>query len=92
MKLSKIFEKAPDIEIDELITDSRICTKNGMFFCLDGLNNNGHRFIPQAIKNGSVCIVHSEPLDTYRDGVTYIKVENVDNTLSKVVNILQYTE
>ena len=51
MKLSRIFDKAPSIEIGELTTDSRVKTNNGMFFCLDGLNTNGHRFIPQAIKN-----------------------------------------
>lgn len=87
MKLSKIFDKAPNIEIGELTTDSRVKTKNGMFFCLDGLNTNGHRFIPQAIKNGATCIVHSEKLTHYEDGIAYIKVENVNKTLSKVVHI-----
>lgn len=87
MKLSNIFQKAPHIEIKELTTDSRIKTKNGMFFCLDGLSTNGHRFIPQAIKNGAVCIVHSETLDAYEEGVAYVKVENVNKTLSQVVNI-----
>jgi len=87
MKLSNIFEKAPNIEIGELTTDSRVKTKNGMFFCLDGLSTNGHRFIPQAIKNGAVCIVHSETLEKYEEGIAYIKVKNVNQTLSKVVNI-----
>ena len=87
MKLSSIFEKAPDIEIGELTTDSRVKTKNGMFFCLDGLNTNGHQYIGQAIKNGAVCIVHSEKLDSYKNGIAYVKVEDVNSTLSKVVNI-----
>lgn len=87
MKLSNIFEKAPNIEIGELTTDSRVKTKNGMFFCLDGLSTNGHRFIPQAIKNGAICIVHSETLEKYEEGIAYIKVKNVNQTLSKVVNI-----
>lgn len=91
MKLSKIFDKAPAIEIEQLVTDSRVCAKKGMFFCLDGLTNNGHRFIPQAIKNGCTCIIHSEVLETYRDGATYIKVENVEETLNRVVNIFYDT-
>lgn len=85
MKLSEIFEKAPEIEIEALNTDSRKKIKNSMFFCLDGFITNGHRFIKQAIANGAVCIVHSEDIDEYEEGVAYIKVANVVNALNHVV-------
>lgn len=85
MKLSNIFENAPSIEIEYLQTNSRIKQKNNMFFCLDGMKNNGHQYIAQAIENGAVCIIHSEPLDSYEEGIAYIKVENVLTTLNRVV-------
>lgn len=85
MKLSQIFDKAPNIEISSLHTDSRAVKKNGMFFCLDGLITNGHKYIQKAIDNGATCIVHSEPIEIYDENVTYVKVEDVNDTLNKVV-------
>lgn len=85
MKLSNIFENAPEMEIESLNTDSRKKRPNSMFFCLDGFKTNGHQYIPQAIEKGAVCIVHSECLENYEEGIAYIKVENVMETLNKVV-------
>ena len=62
MKCSDLFLKAPDVEIKTLFYDSRKKVENGMFFCMDGLIHDGHEFIPQAIKNGAVCIVHSKDI------------------------------
>ena len=83
MKLSRIFNNAPDVDIKGLYTDSRKVKKGGMFFCLDGLVTNGHRFIEQAIANGAICIVHSEPIEHYDDHVIYIKVEDVVKVLNQ---------
>lgn len=86
MKLSKIFKNAPDIEITGLYTDSRKVKKGGMFFCLDGLVTNGHKFISMAIANGASCIVHSESITDYNDDVIYVKVEDVNAVLNQVVS------
>lgn len=85
MKLSQIFDKAPNVEISSLHTDSRAVKPGGMFFCLDGFITNGHKYIQKAIQNGASCIVHSETIDQYNENVTYIKVEDVNDTLNKVV-------
>lgn len=87
MKLSQIFDKAPNIDIKSLHTDSRSVKPGGMFFCLDGLITNGHKYIQKAIDNGAACIVHSEQIESYDDNVTYVKVENVNETLNQVVAI-----
>ncbi|MDH6367695.1 MULTISPECIES: UDP-N-acetylmuramoyl-L-alanyl-D-glutamate--2,6-diaminopimelate ligase [unclassified Breznakia] len=86
MKLSEIFKDAPDIEVSGLYTDSRSVKENGMFFCLDGIMTNGHKFIKQAVKKGAKTIVHSEDIKTFLDDVVYIKVENVDTALNQVIN------
>ena len=41
MKLSEMFDHAPEIEIEELSFDSRIKTKNSIFFCVSGINSDG---------------------------------------------------
>lgn len=85
MLLSEIFNNAPKIEIAALNTDSRKKIENSMFFCLDGFITNGHRFIEQAIENGAVAIVHSEDIKIYHDDIAYIKVDDVIDSLNKVV-------
>lgn len=86
MKLSAIFDNAPDIDICALTTDSRKVSDNSMFFCLDGLMNDGHHFIDQAIANGAICIVHTKEIDHYDDNVTYVKVDDVMDTMNQVIS------
>lgn len=85
MRLSQIFEDAPNIEIKSLHTDSRKVKPQGMFFCLDGLLTNGHKYIAKAIENGASCVVHSEPIKEYDGNVTYVKVDDVTSVLNLVV-------
>lgn len=85
MLLSKLFRDAPEVEINKLCTDSRQVKPGSLFFCLDGMVTNGHKFIEPAIKNGAIAIVHSEDIQNYVDGIVYIKVDNVVNTLNQVV-------
>lgn len=84
MLLSKIFDKAPDIEITSLSMDSRTVTPGSMYFCLEGMTTDGHNFIDQAIEKGALCIVHSKDLEHMEDGIAYIKVESVIVTMNRV--------
>ena len=86
MKLSEMFDHAPEIEIEELSFDSRIKTKNSIFFCVSGINSDGHDFVDQAIDNGALCIVHSKPIENKRKCIVYIKVENVLATMNRLAN------
>ena len=52
-----------DITIDELITDSRKESKNGLFFCISGLRFDGHDFAAQAIQNGCCALLVERFLD-----------------------------
>lgn len=86
MKLTELFENAPDIEIRSLMADSRKKRPDSIFFCVKGMMFDGHRFIDQAVENGARVIVYSEELETMRDDVTYIRVKDVITTFNKVAD------
>ena len=87
MKLSKMIPNTPDIEIKTLFTDSREKVKSGMFFCIKGMMNDGHKFVDDAIMNGAICIVHSDSLKEYHNHIIYLQVDNVLKTLNIVTDI-----
>ncbi len=76
MKLNILFKNAKPIEIESLMSDSRLVLKNSLFFCLKGMKHDAHQHISQAVDNGAVAIVHCEELSTYIPFVEYIKVED----------------
>ena len=86
MLLSRLFKGAPEIEIDQLSIDSRTSMKNAIFFCLDGIKFDGHDYIEEAINNGAKVIVYSKPQKVKHKAI-YIKVANVNNTLTKVADV-----
>lgn len=86
MKLSDLFEQVPDVEIESLMADSRKKRKNSIFFCEKGMMFDGHRFVEQAIENGAIVIVHSEPLKDHHPDVTYIRVKDVNAVFNKVAD------
>lgn len=86
MKLNDLFKNAPEIEIEQLSTDSRLPMRNAIFFCLDGIKYDGHSFINEAIDNGARVIVYSKELNNKNNAI-YIKVKNVNETLYKVSDI-----
>lgn len=87
MKLSEIFDHAPDIEIEGLCIDSRVAKKNDMYFCMEGMVHDGHEFIDEVIAKGVKCIVHSKEIQNMQKGVAYIQVENVNRTLNRVASL-----
>ena len=86
MKLSELFENVPDIEIRGLMADSRRKRPDSIFFCVKGMMSDGHRFVDQAIENGAKVIVHSEPLDNKKEGIVYIRVNNVIRAFNQVAD------
>lgn len=83
MKLNEFFENAPDINIEQLSSDSRVPMRNAIFFCLNGIRYDGHAHIKEAIKNGAKVIIHSKTVTT-DDNAIYIKVSNVNETLKRI--------
>ena len=87
MKLAKMIPNAPEINIKTLFTDSRKKVSDGMFFCIKGMMNDGHKFVDEAILNGAICIVHSDSLKKYQNHIVYVQVDNVVHTLNIVADI-----
>ena len=87
MKLSELIQGAPDIEISGLCSDSRLIKPQQMYFCMEGMNFDGHNFVNDVIEKGAVAIVHSKDFDDMKKGIAYIKVENVMKTLNQLASI-----
>lgn len=86
MKLSKLIEKGPEIEISSISLDSRHIEKNSMFFCMDGLQHDGHDYIDEVIEKGAVCIIHTKDIPNMKEGIVYIKVENITRFLNVIAS------
>jgi len=86
MNLNQLFTDAPTLKIDSLMVDSREKSKRALFFCLKGMVHDGHLFTQEAIEHGAVAIVHSDDLSFYKQGITYIRVDNVLSTLNIIAS------
>lgn len=65
-----------DVEITGLNFDSRKVSKGNLFFCLEGLNSDGHSFAKEAVKNGAIALMVTRWIDGLNDNVTQVKVSN----------------
>lgn len=89
MKLIDILKNVPheclqgrtEIEITDIVYDSRKVVKGCVFFCLKGANVDGHRFIADAAKKGAAAILLEDCKDA-PENVTVIKVQNSRQALA----------
>ena len=75
-----------DIEIKEIVTDSRRVSESGVFVCIKGLHHDGHDHIGEAIKNGSKVIVAEHVCDDGVGGAATIYVENTRRAAALLYN------
>ena len=71
-----------DLSISSLEYDSRSVKKGALFFALEGVHTDGHKFIDQAVHQGASGVVYSGDLEIFAEGVSYIKVKNTRRALS----------
>ena len=95
--LNKILRNINVDDFEGIAIDSRIVKKNNLFLTLKGKNNDGRKFISNALKKGAKYIVSSSVLKKYKK-IT-IKVKNEisflnqfaklkrENTLAKIIAI-----
>ena len=89
MKLSKLLTQCEytvlqgntDIDIVDVIYDSRKVTKGCAFVCLKGFNVDGHKFIPDALEKGATALIVQDDIAA-PDGIAVIKVADTRKTLS----------
>ena len=70
-----------EMEIESLSCKTSELNPNGIYFCLKGLNNDGHKFANSAIEKGAVCLVVEKYLDL---PITQILVENARSAMSNI--------
>lgn len=73
-------------EISEIVSDSRIASKDMLFVAVRGVNVDGHQFIPQLLGKGLAAIVCEELPQTIESNVTYIRVNNSAIALGKLAS------
>lgn len=73
-------------EVDTIIYDSRVKTKQGLFIAIEGFKVDGHKFIDTAITNGAKTIVVQKDITISQQGVTVIKVANTRVAMAVLAN------
>ncbi|MDD6489683.1 MAG: UDP-N-acetylmuramoyl-L-alanyl-D-glutamate--2,6-diaminopimelate ligase [Clostridia bacterium] len=69
-----------DIEISDVIYDSRKACKDCVFVCLKGANLDSHKFAQSAVDSGAVAVVVSEDIEI--NNATVIKVNDTRKALA----------
>lgn len=75
-----------DIEISDIIYDSRKVIENCAFVCLKGYTTDGHKYAADAKEKGAACLIVSDDIDLPA-GVTVIKVKDTRSVLSKMSSL-----
>ncbi|MDR1467506.1 MAG: UDP-N-acetylmuramoyl-L-alanyl-D-glutamate--2,6-diaminopimelate ligase [Oscillospiraceae bacterium] len=70
----------PNIEISDIVYDSRRAFAGCVFVCLKGNSEDGHDFAKDAVKKGAVAVVASEKLDL--EDIVVVYVENTRKSLA----------
>ena len=85
-EILEIHNAIPDIDIKHIAYNSRKVTPGSMFVAIKGFKTDGHKYISQAIEAGAVLIVYEHALDSYADGVMYVKVANARHMLGTMAS------
>ena len=66
-----------DVEVSEVVNDSRKVTKNCLFLCIEGANFDAHTIAADVVKAGAAVLVISKDVEISEDvEVTLIKVSD----------------
>ncbi|NSW90515.1 MAG: UDP-N-acetylmuramoyl-L-alanyl-D-glutamate--2,6-diaminopimelate ligase [Firmicutes bacterium] len=75
-----------DIDISNIVYDSRKAVKDSLFVCIDGTTADGHRFIPEAIENGAGAVLVQKEVRV-PDGITVVRIKDTRYGLAYVSSI-----
>lgn len=95
MKLEKLLAsiKALEVkgdlnkEISGVNIDSRLIEKDHLFFAVKGTQTDGHNYIDKAIEKGATAIVLQDMPAQLTEGVTYVRVEHVEQIVGEVATV-----
>ena len=75
-------EGAAEVQVAELVFDSRRVIAGSCFFAVRGTATDGHRFIPMALEQGAVAVVCEELPAKIDPRVAYVVVEDSEQTMA----------
>ena len=89
MKLTKLLERldykvvagSDNIEITELVNDSRKVVPGSVFVCISGAVSDGHAYVQQVAEKGAAAVIVEKDVEA-PEGLTVIKVENTRYALA----------
>ena len=89
MKLTQLLERLEyevvqgddQIEVTELINDSRKVTEGSVFVCISGAVSDGHAYVQQVAEKGAAAVIVEKDVEA-PEGLTVIKVENTRYALA----------
>ena len=67
----------------DLTFNSKTCKKNSIFFAIRGTNQNGNKFINDALKKGARTIVSDKKFQGFKKKVLYLRYQNVRKILAE---------
>lgn len=62
LKNINYYGETVNVNIENIEINSKVVTKNTLFFCIKGVNSDGHSFFNDAIKNGATYVVVEKDL------------------------------
>lgn len=89
MKLANLLEKTEyelvqgslDMDITELVYDSRKAVPGCVFLCISGTRNDAHEYIPSAVEKGATALVVEKDVEV-DSNITVIKVASARKALA----------
>ena len=89
MKLTQLLERLQyeviqgkdDIEITELINDSRKVTDGSVFVCISGAVSDGHAYVQEVADKGAAAVIVEKDVEAPED-LTVIRVEDTRYALA----------
>lgn len=84
--LKKIVGNLSEVMIDYLAQDSRKVRPNTLFFCIDGVTVDGHRFVAAAKEKGAVAFVASKSIEDQVGDTPVIYVKDVTRVMALLAN------
>ncbi|MDF2877081.1 MAG: UDP-N-acetylmuramoyl-L-alanyl-D-glutamate--2,6-diaminopimelate ligase [Clostridia bacterium] len=75
-----------ETEIDNVIYDSRIKTKSGLFIAIEGFKTDGHQFIGAAVENGAKALIVQKDVKCDRQDIAIIKVNHTRSAMAVIAN------
>lgn len=72
-----------DVQVEEIVNDSRKAGEGSLFFCIKGAASDGHRYAAQAAAQGAKALIVSDAVEV-PEHVTVIRVEDTRYAMAMI--------